>query len=165
MRSLYFLTSLAPVIAYLLFAVSIPQQNIQQSSIFWDITRCSPLKIKRRVWGKCHPHLQARGKLAICFHALSRPILRLWRWRRHVPPKHPLTLNGLQNVIFWKMEVFITTAVGIWDPTCWALLIYMRNWNEKYRVENVLIFKCSKGVLCSKCWGNAVFRCFWFGII
>jgi hypothetical protein len=37
--------------------------------------------------------------------------LRPWRWRRYVPPKRRLTLNGLHCVISQKIVLFITTAV------------------------------------------------------
>jgi hypothetical protein len=39
------------------------------------------------------------------------------RWRRYVPPKRRLTLNGLHGVIFQKMVLFITTSVRTSNPT------------------------------------------------
>jgi hypothetical protein len=42
--------------------------------------------------------------------------LRPWRWRRYVPPKRRLTLNGLHNVISQKLLLFITTAVKTSNP-------------------------------------------------
>jgi hypothetical protein len=36
-------------------------------------------------------------------------ILRPWRWRRHVPPKHRFTFNGLHGVISQKTELFNVT--------------------------------------------------------
>jgi hypothetical protein len=56
---------------------------------------------------------------AICFHAgfLLRLFFRPWRWRRYVPPKRRLTLNGLHGVISQKMALFITTAVITSNPT------------------------------------------------
>jgi hypothetical protein len=56
---------------------------VMKSSIFWDITPCSPLKDNLRFGGTCR--LQLLEKLII------RP------WRRHVPPKSRLTFNGLQR--------------------------------------------------------------------
>jgi hypothetical protein len=44
-------------------------------------------------------------------------ILRLRRWRRHVPPKHRLTFNGLHGVISQKIELFIITAMKTSNPT------------------------------------------------
>jgi hypothetical protein len=46
------------------------------------------------------------------YHLLSRwflaqLIFRPWRWRRYVPPKRRLTLNGLHGVISQKMVLFI----------------------------------------------------------
>jgi hypothetical protein len=66
-------------------------KNIMKSTIFWDITPCSPLN----------------GQL----------IFRPWRWRRYVPPKRRLTLNGLHGVISEKIVLFITTAVRTSNPT------------------------------------------------
>jgi hypothetical protein len=31
---------------------------VMKSSVFWDITQCSPLKVNRCVWGICRLHLQ-----------------------------------------------------------------------------------------------------------
>jgi hypothetical protein len=40
---------------------------VRKSSIFWDVTPHSPLKVGCRFGGTCLLHLQ--GLLAICFHA------------------------------------------------------------------------------------------------
>jgi hypothetical protein len=37
---------------------------------------------------------------------LAWPILRPWKWKRHVPPKRRLFFNGLHGVISQKKEVF-----------------------------------------------------------
>jgi hypothetical protein len=46
--------------------------------------------------------------LLLCFHAgfLLSLFFRPWRWRRYVPPKHRLTLNGLHGVISQKTVLF-----------------------------------------------------------
>jgi hypothetical protein len=41
-----------------------------------------------------------------------------WRWRRYVPPKCWLTLNGLHAVISQKMVLLITTAVRTSKSYC-----------------------------------------------
>jgi hypothetical protein len=46
---------------------------------------------------------------ATCFMLVSWLILRPWRWRRHVPPKRPMTFTWLHD-IFQKIKLFITTA-------------------------------------------------------
>jgi hypothetical protein len=33
---------------------------VMKSSIFWDITLCSPLKVNQRLGGTCHLHVQDR---------------------------------------------------------------------------------------------------------
>jgi hypothetical protein len=60
-------------------------------SIFLDIIPRSSLKCNRRIPFPCH--LLSRWFLA-------RIILRPWRWRRHIPPKSRLALNGIHDVIF-----------------------------------------------------------------
>jgi hypothetical protein len=88
------------------------------SIILWERTLCSPFKVKRRFGGKYRLHHQGR-KISLArnqresssSHLLSRwflarLILRPWRWRRYVPPKLRLTLNGLYGVISQKMVLF-----------------------------------------------------------
>jgi hypothetical protein len=95
---------------------------VMKSTIFWNITPYSPLSVKRRFWGTYRLHLQRRKtklskKLAWkemeSFHAgfLLSLFFQPWRWRRNVPPKRRLTLNGLHGVTSQKMVLFITTAV------------------------------------------------------
>jgi hypothetical protein len=102
------------------------EQIFMKSTIFWDITPCSPLSVKRPFGGTYRLHLQVRktsltsgGILPTCFHAcfLFRLFFRPWRWRRYVPPKLRLTLNGLHRGISQKMVLFITTAVRTSNPT------------------------------------------------
>jgi hypothetical protein len=84
-----------------------------KSSIFWDITPCSPLKINRRFGGTCHLHL--------CFPLLlrwflARLILRPWRWRQRVPPKRLTTLHYipkhkyLHNHCYEKFKSYLEWA-------------------------------------------------------
>jgi hypothetical protein len=84
------------------------------------MTPCSPLSFKRCFGGTYRPHLQGRrnrfskpaNKQVESFLAgLLNLFLRPWRWRRYIPPKHRLKLNGLHDVISQKMILFITTAV------------------------------------------------------
>jgi hypothetical protein len=54
-----------------------------------------------------------------------------WRWRRYVPPKRPLTFNGLHGVISQNVVLFITTAVRTCIPTLHefvCMLIYCDLW-------------------------------------
>jgi hypothetical protein len=61
-----------------------------KSSIFWDITSCSPLKFSRCLGRTCRLYLQGRRiRQAIIQHeAGSR--------RQHFPPERRFTFNGLQ---------------------------------------------------------------------
>jgi hypothetical protein len=43
-------------------------------------------------------------------------LLRLWKWRRHIPPKCQLTFNALHYVVAQKIELDVTTAVRISYP-------------------------------------------------
>jgi hypothetical protein len=65
-------------------------------------------------WHRKVPALKPGGKLS-CW-SLARLILLPWRWRRHIPPKYLLTLNGLQSVIFQNIEFFLTITVKISNP-------------------------------------------------
>jgi hypothetical protein len=101
--------------------VWLPACNILMSSrstIFWDITPCSPLKANRRFGGTYSLHLQARmsrarfqRKNSTCLH-LTR-LIRPWRWRRYAPPERRLNSNGLHGVISQRIVLFITTAVKV----------------------------------------------------
>jgi hypothetical protein len=69
-----------------------------KSSIFWDITPCSPLKVKTVLF-------------VTFFMLLPWLILRPWRWIQHFPPKLHLTFNELHGLISQKEEFCITTAL------------------------------------------------------
>jgi hypothetical protein len=57
---------------------------VMKSIIFWDMMPCSPLSEQAGGW-------------------FAELILRPWRWRRYVPPKRRVQLNGLHGVISQKM--------------------------------------------------------------
>jgi hypothetical protein len=59
---------------------------VTKSSVFWDITPCSPLKANRR------SHLLSHWFLA---QLIRLPSV----WRRHFPPKRLLTLSGLHGAV------------------------------------------------------------------
>jgi hypothetical protein len=71
------------------------------------------------VWVLYRLHLQGQKisrKQEISVNLLSRwaparLIFRPWKWKRYVPSKRRLTLNGLHGVISQTMVLFITTAV------------------------------------------------------
>jgi hypothetical protein len=72
---------------------------VMKSTIFWDITPCSPLKVNRHFGGTyCH-------FLSLWF--LAWLIFRPWRWRRHIPRKRRLTFNGQNGVISLNLVLFI----------------------------------------------------------
>jgi hypothetical protein len=70
-----------------------------------------------------------------CLLVLLNLFLRPWRWRRYVPPKRPLTLNGLHGVISQKMILFITTAVKTSNPTLAPLTLLCGS----YSAPNIII--------------------------
>jgi hypothetical protein len=76
---------------------------VMKSTVFWDITPCSPLKVNR---------------LAICYHVgiLAR-LIQPWRWRRYFSLKRRFTFNGLHSVISQKI-VLLKRKVA-WS--CWEL--------------------------------------------
>jgi hypothetical protein len=124
------------------------------STVFWDITPCSPLKVSRSFGGTYHLNLQggsARHLLSRLF--LSWFFLRPWRWRRYIPPKRRLTFIGLHDVISQKMVLFTTTAVRTSDPAglLWCVVEYkkwaytrnqtfnMLSWHRAIRVVRHLV--------------------------
>jgi hypothetical protein len=91
-----------------------------ESSIFWNVTPCRPLKISRRFGGICRPQQETR---------MRQEARR--RWRRYVP-KRPLVFNGLHSVISPKTGLFIITAVRASDPkyeTFKLTLTWTQNWH------------------------------------
>jgi hypothetical protein len=84
-----------------------------KSTIFWDITPCSSLSANRHFEGTYRLHLQGRRNK----FSKKPESKQMTRWRRYVPPKFRLTLNGLHGVISQNMVLIITTAVKISNPT------------------------------------------------
>jgi hypothetical protein len=79
------------------------------------------LKVTRRFGGIYRLHLQGR-RINSAFHLLSRWflarfILLPWKWRKYIPPKRHLTLNGIQGVISQKTVLFIAIAMRTSNPT------------------------------------------------
>jgi hypothetical protein len=74
-----------------------------KSSIPWDITLFSPLKVNRLFEGTCL-HLQLCLPPVPCWF-LARLILRTRRWRRHGPAKRQLPCNGLHKYVAQKVEL------------------------------------------------------------
>jgi hypothetical protein len=77
------------------------------STVFWDITLCSPLKVNRRLGGTYRFHLQGRriSKKPERNQVASIP----WRWRRHVPPKRQLSSNP-------HAKRTVTSDASCWVP-------------------------------------------------
>jgi hypothetical protein len=71
-------------------------------------------------------YLITLNMLATCLLAgfLLNLFLRPWRWRRYVPPKRRLTLNGLHGAISQKLILFITTAVKT-SKLAWSFHLYL----------------------------------------
>jgi hypothetical protein len=111
---------------------------VVKSSIFWDITPCSALKVNRRFGGICCPHFrgakisrarnQHENSNSSACHLLSdwylaALVLRPWRWRQNIAPKCRFTLNGLYGVISQKTELFkcILYSDLFWLSATWVL--------------------------------------------
>jgi hypothetical protein len=79
-----------------------PTAVVMQSSVFWNITTCSPLKVNRRLretYLLCMPSVFT---LVTC-SAYSSP----WKWRRCVPSKRQLIFNGLHGVVTQKIVLYL----------------------------------------------------------
>jgi hypothetical protein len=94
---------------------------IMKTSIFWDITPCSPLNVNPMFRSKISPQcLVPKNKPSkkknsvkqvasrVLLHAafFAWLILRHWRWRRHIPLKRRLTFNRLHGITAQKIEFF-----------------------------------------------------------
>jgi hypothetical protein len=100
---------------------------VVKSTIFRDITPCSPLKVSRRFGGKYLLNFQ------------DWP----WRWRRYVSPKRQLTFNGLhgfvsQTIVHFTfnscsftyfvhiLSSFISSSFPLINGVLWTGLIWFR---------------------------------------
>jgi hypothetical protein len=72
-------------------SAEIPAFSVVEKFVFWDITPCSPLEVKRLFGGICRPYLQGR---------------RISKARNQREAS-----NRLHGVISQKIELFITSAV------------------------------------------------------
>jgi hypothetical protein len=92
-----------------------------KSTVFWDITPCSPLKVNKRFGGRYLLYVQDRSinkQSSSChqflrlFHAQT--IFWTWRWIRYVPPNLRLTFNGLHGVMSQKIVLF-SFGIDVWE--------------------------------------------------
>jgi hypothetical protein len=75
---------------------------VMKSTILWHITPCSPLSVNRFFGRIYRLHVQGRkNKLS------KKPVWKQERWKRYIPPKRRLTLNGLHGVISQKKVFWI----------------------------------------------------------
>jgi hypothetical protein len=133
---------------------------VMKSSAFWNITPPSPLKVNRLFRGTCRLHLQCRKisqarnkREAGDKHVPHLPppscwflpsfILRLWRWRRHVPPKRRLTFNGLRSIISPEMETLQHDKQSWPTLRCFSMFL----WNKSripgtWYLINILLISC-----------------------
>jgi hypothetical protein len=81
-------------------------RHLLKSSIFWNITSYSPLKVNLLFEGICRPLANLCLLLASCL-PLAWLILRPWAWKKYVSLKRLLTFNGLHDIISQKIELKI----------------------------------------------------------
>jgi hypothetical protein len=99
------------------FIIILRHKLYLNTSIFWDITPCSPLKVNRRFVGTCRKQISGCHLIS---RFLSQLILLPWRWRRHIPPKLRLTFTVLHGIISQRIEHFITTGVKTYTVILFA---------------------------------------------
>jgi hypothetical protein len=90
---------------------------IMNTSIFWDITPCSPLKVNRRFGG---------------------------RQRRNVPSKRRFTFNGIHGVISKKIGL---CKLNLYLHDCFYVWSYYLSSAVRYVEQYVLFFKHSSMAL------------------
>jgi hypothetical protein len=90
---------------------------VMKSTVFWDITPCSPLKVNRRFEETSSSGSNKPSKIPIVISPsrwyLAR-VFRPWRWRWHVPPKRRLTLSRLHSSVPQKMAL----CIRLYDIKC-----------------------------------------------
>jgi hypothetical protein len=94
---------------------------LSNTSICWDITPCSPLKVIQRFGGKCHLYLKGRRIQKALFSTYITLVSSL---AYSSTPKTDVICSSETSVdfqrIIWnyihKMKLFITTAVRISNP-------------------------------------------------
>jgi hypothetical protein len=125
---------------YLLVGFEVLISVVIKSSIFLDMTPCSPLKVNRRFWWTWRFHLQGRriSSGSAC-HLLSRwfldrVILQSWRCRRYVPPKRHLAFNELHGIISQKTEFSIFTWLTLFKIACFPYSY----WSWGYRNGSIV---------------------------
>jgi hypothetical protein len=88
------------------------RHDMKKSSVFWDITPYSPLKVNGCFGGICRLHFQ---------HRRISPARNLReagkKQSRHFLPKRLLTFNGLHGVISQKIGIFLTTPMETLNTT------------------------------------------------
>jgi hypothetical protein len=104
---------------------------LMKSSVFWHITPCSPLKMNRRFGETPSSHSKNKPSHITGCHLLSRGflvslMLRPWRWRRHVPQKGRLTLNGLHGAVSQNIRHLL-------DPLSDMLVVSIHGWEIQTR--------------------------------
>jgi hypothetical protein len=99
---------------------------VMKRIIFWDMTPCSPLSLNRRFGGN-------RFSKPASKHLLNL-FLRPWRWRRYVPPKRRLKLNGLHSII--------SQMILFWHPFVHTVmyLLFPKFLSNAYFIMNVIYF-------------------------
>jgi hypothetical protein len=107
----------------------------RKSTVFWDMSLCSMVKVNRHFAGIYHLH---HHQVSCCYFA---QLIWSWRQRRYVPSKRWLTINGLHGVISQKIELFISIAVGTSNPTSkrliktrlvhYIILLIKKHWIKK----------------------------------
>jgi hypothetical protein len=107
---------------------------VMKSSVFLDMTPCSPLKVNWRSEGTYHLHLQGQRISQARNQHESRWKAEDGRW--HVPQKCQLTLNGLHAIMSQKIELFrIAQDCGIQEnciySRCYWLLCCVRHFTRE----------------------------------
>jgi hypothetical protein len=81
---------------------------VKKSSVFWDVTIRSALKVSQRFGGTCHLHFQGQR---------VKQVRNLYEaGSMHVPLKCQLTYNRLHGALSQMIELFITVAVTTSNP-------------------------------------------------
>jgi hypothetical protein len=97
-----------------------------KSTIFCDVTQCSPVEIHRPFRGSYFLQQEASSKQWFCL-LIMWLILWPWKWKQYVLLKCWWTFTRLHGIISQKIILFIITTVRTSNATHYSIHWYLYN--------------------------------------
>jgi hypothetical protein len=100
--------------------LKIKKAKLRWTAVFWRIKLYIPMKVK---------DVSEEQTASCLLHAnFLLGLLRHWRWRRYILPKHPLTSTGLHSQ---KTELFIVSAMRTSNPNYFVQTLLRWWWRQR----------------------------------